>query len=458
MDSQPTLRKRTVGILNSRLPELDIGQMADPRQAKGRKWKNEQLVTTALVALMAGRKSTAEAESLTDEMSPAMRKQLGINRRVPDTTLRDWLCRSSPDELRQLIHNSIHAAKRRNALEPLGFPLSVASMDGKCQVLPCWDNEYAQHNTHEESGLEFGYLRTVTSCLITAAGQPCLDAFPIPASTNEMGVFRFAFEELMTHYKGLVDMIFYDAGASSEDNADIVVAAEKHYTFHLKDERRLMYQWAKSALGHLEKPAAKSVDWLSTGKVAKKETQRRKKPSTVQSRRKKKGRVTKKVVRKLFIADSKPTKKNLLVWKHTRTLIRVRSETFNNDKLVSSEDRYFNSSLPRNHLTDEQWLLLIRYHWKVENNCHHTYDKSFREDERPWIKENPRGTLAVTLIRRVAYNLLTLFRSRTLRSKKSRATAWQTLMRWVYKACIAVRENEITGLRKRPKVSVVDCC
>jgi hypothetical protein len=455
MDSQPTLRKRTAGIFNSRLPDLRIGQMTDARQERGRKWEQRQLVTTALVAIMACSKSTADAESLTEEMSPAMRKLLGIPRRVPDTTLRDWLCQLSSGELRRLIHNSIHAAKRRNALDPIGLPFSVGSMDGKSQVLPCWDREYAQHHKHDESGVEFGHLRTVTICLTTAAGQPCLDAIPIPASTNEMGVFESAFEELMTHHKGLVDMIFYDAGAGSEDNADIVVAAEKHYTFHLKDERRLMYQWARSVLGHLEEPAAQTVDWLSKGKIAKKETKRRRKRCTAQSRRKQRGRVTKKVVRKLFIAESKPTRKNLLVWKHTRTLIRVRSETYENGELVASEDRYFNSSLPRDELTDAQWLLLIRYHWRVENNCHHTYDKSFREDERPWIKEDPRGTLAVTLLRRVAYNLLTLFRSRTQRSKKARAIPWKKLMRRVYNTCIAAREHELAGLRKRQEAAVV---
>jgi hypothetical protein len=42
-----------------------------------------------LLGLMTGRKSLAETEQLTDELTPAVRSKLGIFRRVSDTTLRD---------------------------------------------------------------------------------------------------------------------------------------------------------------------------------------------------------------------------------------------------------------------------------------------------------------------------------------------------------------------------------
>lgn len=458
MDSQPTLRRRTAGILNSRLPDLDLERMSDPRHEKGRKWKQEQLATATLTALMAGRKSTAEAESLTEQLSPAMRKKLGLVRRLPDTTWRDWLCQLPATEVRNLIHRCVRAAGRRNALGRFGFPLHVVAMDGKSQVLPSWDEEYAQYNHHEESGLEYGHLRTVTSCLVTARGRPCLDAFPIPASTNEMGIFEDAFGELVRLHGRRFSVVYYDAGASSEDNAQLVLAAEKDYLFRLKNENRLMLQWAERLLGHLEVPLVQTVEWLAKGQrkePSKSNRSKRKKSATTSSKRQQRSPMEKKVIRKLFMVDNKPTKKNLLVWGHTRTLIRVRSETYENGTLIREGERYFNTSLSRDAMTDEQWLALIRSVWGVENNCHHTYDKAFEEDDRPWITDDPQGTLAVTLFRRVAYNLWTLFRSVTQRGKNQRATAWKTLMERMYNTCIAATEQELAKLRQRQ--SIVAC-
>lgn len=414
---------------------------------------------------MAGCKSTADSEDLTDEMSPAMRKLLHVPRRLPDTTQRDWLCQPEPERFRPLIHDTIRAAADREALGNIGLPLNVVSQDGKTQVLPCWDPKYAQHHHHKENGAEHGELRTVTSCLITAPGRPCLDAFPIPADTNEMGVFPRAFGELNDLYSRLFDAVFYDAGAGSEDNADIVVEANKHYIFHLKDERRLMFQWAREVLGHLEEPAAQTVDWLSKGepdageddKKKQKKQKKQKRPKRerqneqkkIESKRKQRAGIAQKVVRKLYICENPGTPKDLLVWSHTKTLIRVRSETYENEVLVASEDRYFNTSIPRDLMTDDQWLLLIRLHWSVENNCHHTYDKVFEEDARPWITDDPYGALAITLFRRVAYNLWTFFRSVTQRSETQRSVAWKTLTKRMYHTCIKLTEEELSKLRPR---------
>jgi hypothetical protein len=267
-----------------------------------------------------------------------------------------------------------------------------------------------------------------------------------------MGIFELAFTELVQQYNQLFDVIYYDAGVTSEDNALAVLAADKHYLFRLKDERRLMLQWAERLLGHQEEPIAETVEWLAKGERSNKS--QRKKRTTTTSRRQQRGAVEKKVVRQLFMATNKPTKKNRIVWGHTKTLLRVRSETYENGVLVRVGERYFNSSLAQNSMTNEQWLALIRSVWGVENNCHHTYDKTFEEDDRLWINEAPRGTLAVTLLRRVAYNLLTLFRSVTQRSEKRRGTPWKTLMAWVYNACIASTPADLAGLRQRQSIVV----
>jgi predicted transposase YbfD/YdcC len=117
-------------------------------------------------------------------------------------------------------------------------------------------------------------------------------------------------------------------------------------------------------------------------------------------------------------------------------VVRVHSEKreIEGGKLVEQEDRYYLSSLPAEQLSPEQWLRVVRGHWGVENECHNTWDKIFREDDHPWFEagqDAPQGALVVLLLRRIAYNLLTLFRSVTQRSDQNRQMPWKDLMRWV---------------------------
>ena len=68
-----------------------------------------------VVALAAGMKSLLNLEALSQHLSLGMRRCLKISRRLPDTTLRDALVRTSPGSLRQRLHVQIKAAWRRKA-------------------------------------------------------------------------------------------------------------------------------------------------------------------------------------------------------------------------------------------------------------------------------------------------------------------------------------------------------
>ena len=137
------------------------------------------------------------------------------------------------------------------------------------------------------------------------------------------------------------------------------------------------------------------------------------------------------------------------IWEHTRTFLRVESETRRGDEVVAHEVRFFNSSLRHDALDPAQWLYLIRRHWAVENNCHHTFDVAFEEDDRPWITGDAQGMLSVLLLRRIAYTLLTLFRSVTQRSDEARAIPWKRLLRWVHTTLVGAQQDDIAGLRPR---------
>ena len=416
--------RRLLGMLRARLPELGLEQVDDPRASQGQRWPLAPLLRAILTGLLAGAHSLAQTEWITDTLSPAARRTLGIKRRVPDTTLRDLLCVLPQKALRQSLHAMVRAAHRRHALKPDGLPFGVVAMDGKATALPSCDDHYAQRQSQNEGHLLVGLLRTMTCSLVSSRARVCIDAVPIPASTNEMGQFESTLRGLMTAYRGLdlFRLVSYDAGGCSQSNAATVRALGLHYLLGLKGPQPTLLAEAERLLGALgpEHAVAQSDDAMGAGK---------------------------RWVRRLYLSAEIAAFDG---WEHLRTVLRVESEQLDSKgRQLAYENRYFLSSLPIARLTCAQWLLLVRRHWAVENNCHHTLDAVFREDERPWIESEPRAALAVLLLRRIAYNLLSLFRSVTQRSDEHRAMPWRTLIGYLHHAFVVGTFDDIDGLRAR---------
>ena len=414
------------GLLRARLPELDLDSVPDPRAREGR-WSLAQILRAALVGLMAGCRSLAETEELSESLSPAARRLVGLPRRLADTTARDALCRVALDGLRAVLHRVVHAAWRRKALAPVGLPVSVVALDGKVTALPTLNHPLVQ-NQYPEVGLPYGLVRTVTCALVSAAGRPCIDAIPIPAETNEMGYFQAAFAIVAETYGALFQVVTYDAGALSEANGTAVVKAGKDYVFRLKGEQRTMFKLASELLDPAD-AVARTEDVLD-------------KQTTV--------------TRTLTLLSVEPhwsygegKGPDESVWRHARTFLRVESVKLRAGEMVENEVRLYVSSRARELLTPDEWLRTVRSHWGVENQNHHTLDTAFAEDDRPWIEADADGMLAVLLLRRIAYTLLALFRAVTLRADDSRAMRWRVLLRWVRDALVAATEEHLAGLRPR---------
>jgi hypothetical protein len=414
------------GLLRARLPELDLEGVPDPRAREGR-WSLAQILRATLVGLMAGCRSLSETEELTERLSMTARRMLRLPRRLADTTMRDALCKVPLDGLRAVLHRTVRAAWRRKALDPEYLPFQVVALDGKATALPTLNHPLVQNHV-EGQAVPFGLVRTVTCSLVSAAGRPCIDAIPIPAGTNEAGWFQTAFQSLLETYGGLFDVITYDAGALSEANARAVVDAGKHYLFTLKGEQRTMFKLAQELLDPND-VAAQTVDRLDRGTT---------------------------VTRTLTLLAADPSWSygegkgpEESVWRHARTFLRVEYLKRQHGEVVERDARMFVASLDRGDLTPAQWLLLVRSHWGVENNNHHTLDAAFAEDDRPWIEADPDGMLAVLLLRRVAYTLLALHRARTLRSDDHRTMRWLVLLRSVRDALLVLAAEHLENLRPR---------
>lgn len=268
----------------------------------------------------------------------------------------------------------------------------------------------------------------MTCSLVSAPGRPCIDAIPIPAETNEMGHFQAAFGSLVDTYGDLFQVVTYDAGALSEANASAVVNAGKDYVFRLRGEQRTMFKLASQLLDPAD-VVARTEDVLDK-------------------------RTT--VVRALTLLAAEPfwsygegKGPAESVWRHARTFLRVESTKIRGGEPVENEVRLYVSSRPPESLTPDQWLYLVRAHWGVENQCQHTLDTAFAEDDRPWIEADANGMLAVLILRRIAYTLLALYRAVMLRSDDNRTMRWRDLLARVRDALVALTPEHLVGLRPR---------
>jgi hypothetical protein len=416
------MNRRLFGLLSKRLDEAGLDDVVDQRDDRGKRWQLGALLRAALGGMLAGAKSLAEVETLSERLSGPMRRLLGVRRRLPDTTLRSALCTVEPDELRQPLHALIRKAQRRKALEPDELPFGVVSLDGKGFSIPSCDDWLAQRQTHAEDGALVGIVRTVTATLTSCAARPIIDVTPIPAPTNEMGVFELALDSLCSAYRGLelFQLVTYDAGACSAHNAALVRQRDLHYLFGLTAGQPTLFEEAKRWLGPRKAAVADALsEDFERGN---------------------------KVVRRLFIGQVTVA---LDGWQHLRTVLRIQTDVFDGKtgELKSSDERYFISSLPSVRLTPEHWLLVARRHWGVETS-HQILDTAFAEDDHPWIEANPRAALVVALLRRIAYTLLTLFRSVTQRAGERRAVPWKNLMSEIFLALISTTEHQLRDSRQ----------
>jgi hypothetical protein len=355
--------------------------------------------------MMAGCRGLAQIEELTIWMPPGVRKAFGVPRRLADTTLRDALCKLSVDSLRKALHRAVRLARRRKALPIHTLPFHMVAMDGKATAMPHWDDKHCQRHQTEHS-LPYGLIRTVTSSLVTTPSRPCIEISPIAVATNEMGHFQQAFDELCKAHRSLFRMVSYDAGANSEANAQFVVDHKKHYLFRLNNERHHMQQEIAELL-ETKEVCCERIDTRNNHKQ---------------------------VVRTLRMFPVNhtgvvPQPCKVTIWSHTRVLLRTDMQTIENGEVTARQTRYYVSSLPADELTPKQWLDAIVLHWGVETT-HQILDTAFVEDKRPWINGDSNGALVVMVLRRIAYTLLSLWRSISLRSDENRTRPWWQILNW----------------------------
>jgi predicted transposase YbfD/YdcC len=324
--------------------------------------------------------------------------------RIGRTALSDLLSRLSWEEVRAVLRRAIHGEIRRKALSADGLPIGVVAIDGKTNWTgPEEVNEYCQRSSlNDDIKTPYWSFRVVRAVLISAAAKVCVDEAPIPADTNDMGVFKDFFLGLIREYgrSALFEMVTADAGFCSLANATTVDDEGYAYVFGLKGNQADLHEQARRVLLPLAEstPPEAETDW---------------KPE--------KGR---KVKRRLWRTRELA---HWLDWTHLRQvwLVRkVRQEADGSETVI--EDRFFVTNLPVNRLTASECLAVVRRHWGIENDCFWTLDTQWEEDAGLWVRKG-NGLLVCSLLRMIAYNLMVTLREVHAKADHWRRKTWQGL-------------------------------
>jgi len=421
---------------------LDLSGWTDSRAAPWTVWPLKKMVTGLMAGLVSGKKNFRETQTLTEDFTPDVRRVTGIRRFLPDTTMTDFVLGADIAGVRKTLVAQARAAYRSKSLDGLwtGAPIGMVSIDGKydpakVRLKKGTDLEaeltairqqypYFQPKGAPRGDWQHGEVRLMSVMLVSSQAPVFLDCVPVRGETNEMGMFAEVFDALSAEWgdKRLFELVSVDAGMTSRANADLVVRRGLHYLMAVKDTQPEIQRELKRQLGegnesgydrHFEEHArGETVHYY--------------------------------VWRTRDIAGWND-------WDHLRQGMRIRRHVHHPAKEDSVEDRYYVSSLPWERLDATQWAQTVRLHWRVENDGHKTLDVIFEEGKHPWTR-NPHGRAVVALLRRIAFNHVSLFRNVYLRADQNRETPWKNLLQ---RFCDVFRFGSLTDLLRKREIAAL---
>lgn len=429
--------KRKLGrfMLKHLVQALSNAGVVDPRHTKNRKWTLEQLLVLLLMGVVSGKLGFKDVEEMTGLLSSSVRRAFGITGDISDGAMWDFCRRLSWEEAQNILVESAKAAHRRHSLDAIAdhVPVPMVTLDGKYYAKAwirledegdeSWKKDFPYfQEKRRDSGRVIGEVRVMSVLLVRGNAPVFLDAVPVRGATNEMGTFNEVFERLMGQWgdKQLFRLVSMDAGMVSRENADIVDAADMGYLMAIKDNQPEMIAEMKRQLAGRSHAEA---DYHS---------EERYQGKTVEYR----------LWRTKDIAGWNG-------WGHIKQGFREERRVIHEDPETTDEvgTRYFVTNRLFPHLNTKDWLRVIRNHWQVENNGHCVLDVSMNEDNRPWSRQ-PHIHLLIALLRRVAFNLLSLYRGVCQRSEKNRAMPWRSLLNQVYVVWVSAAENDLLDRRE----------
>jgi len=365
----------------------DFEGVEDPRE-RGR-LEHGGLLALLTAAFATGARTLRAVERLGDELAGRLRA-FGLKSAPSDTSLYRLLAAQKAAGFGLMLVRQVKEALLRKWIGNDLFPQGVIAIDGKS----VWSGHYAAHRLCRQSeGTEKRgdyWLLMQRACLVSSSARPCVTQTPVEKDAGEVDTFGKTFRFLMHHFRRSFEFVTHDAGGASRENAALVHAAEKAYVFAIKGNQPRVHQAALSRLGNQESPD----DAEQEGEA---HTEERADGTTIRRE-----------VFRVAVAADDPE----IEFAGAKQLWRVRQTSFRilpgGTPETTVEDRYF---ITNRALKAELALKLVRLHWGIENGPNWTMDLQLGEDASAPC-ETGNGLVIVSWLRLLAYNALSIWRSK----------------------------------------------
>jgi predicted transposase YbfD/YdcC len=378
----------------------------DPRCAQGIRYALPTLLQVLVLGLLTGLRTLRDVERLATQV--VVKRKLGLKGTPSDTTLDNILRKLDPSTFRDVVVAQVKAMHANKQLDSaINFPYSLVAIDGKALGT---DDEKLHPDSHRmKAGDSVCYvLKALRAVLVSSAVKPILDQQRIPAGKGERtGLWSFLMG-LRKSYGPLSRCFSFDAGFWSNALVDDLATNFMHFIFALKENAGSPYRFARADLGTGDQDPPKG--WEA---------------QLVETHGKKT------VIRQFARKDD-----DLGTCGAVASVWRQRTRVLVGKKIISQEDRYFATSLPKSTLTAAQAMAAIRAHWGIENDSNWTMDAILREDTQAWVRQGMAREV-LTWLRIIAYNLLRLIRCRSLRSKKGALRPWRQILEEIRDALLS---------------------
>ena len=393
----------------------DYSDAPDPGQSGKVKHSMGAILYAMELGLLSNQPTLRDVEQQTG-MAEGLSKTL-IPSSISDTTLDTEAQRLNSEYLHSKLIARVRYFHRSKMLEPYHLPCGVLTVDGKNLATLDHDaNGSAQprskenekwHPKDKDKGEPYFLMPALRATLTSTAARPCVYQHLLPVGTGEATQFKDFLAGLQKAYgrSQMFKIIEGDAGLTSLENANLIMAAGYLYVFGLKGNQGELFTHAASVLMSLaagQPPEAQTMWERRNGK-----------------------RIRRQLWRTGFLEGFENT---VGKWSHLRQTWLVRQETESGGQ-ITVEDRYFITAIDWHFLSPIQILLLVRNHWGVEVTFN-SLDLQWREDSAPWCTRG-EAIPALGIIRLMAYNMAQIFRCCRLRGRKQDGTksspvTWRT--------------------------------
>ena len=384
--------------LERTLPRIWDKVLEDPRRCEIR-WDFSELVNALMQGLISGCKSFREIEKKTGM----------LGRRVPDTTLHDLAVELDPEPLEEELARGVKEANRSHELDNSELPVRLTVIDGK--NLSTTSKSIDKYSINRSQKGCAKYVQHVLRAFHASSRVKLLMAQQrMPRGTNEKAILTDFLDKIVAYYgrTNLLEVFSFDAGFTSAKNSKAVIERGYHYIFALKNPQ--MYPITRAAIELLSNKT----------KPDKTETEHAN---------------GKEITRTLYCCAPPQVKD----WEHARQLWRLQKvTTHRRTGEVTTENRYYVTSLPACRLSPSQVLRAIRLHWSIENNANWVMDTAWEEDKRPFANI---ALESISLMRMIAYNIVARFKLRRLRRPAAISWSWEETLEIIKTALFPLDER-----------------